>query len=252
MVNKRIAAVLCSIFVVLVLEGSATANKTPDQARSLFEETILLLNRTGGIANFYPPHGQAPLVGAEANLLPPQEVGKALDTVISNLREVIRLDPSISAAHYFLGVAYLKKMDSDKAISEFYTAIDVEPRRELTYVLLCDLLLYAKKYDAALDVASRMATQFPEKQITPAMLAGQAFFLMGDFQESLDYGTKIIKLDSSQVEGHILAWCSYYCLGDGKAAAEQLKILGADPTMSKQIIELKAGLKKRCGEIDAP
>lgn len=82
-------------------------------------------------------------------------------------------------------------------------------------------------------------------------MAGQTYYLMGNFHKSLGLGLKIIRLDSSRLERQTLAWFSYYCLGDRKAAAAQLKILEAAPRMTGQIAQLKAGPKSRCGDAES-
>jgi tetratricopeptide (TPR) repeat protein len=249
--KKASFIVFCSTLILVVFIGQlAVAGDTSSYARTLFDETRPLLHQTGGIATFdrLPP-GVAPFRGDVAPSLSPEEVNKILDKVISNLHKVIELDPNIKEAYYFLGIAYVRKMDRDEAIRAFYGAIGIEPGRETTYILLCDLLWDAKKYEDALKITSRFATQFPQSRVMGATLAGKTYFEMGDFEKALDYGLRIIDLDSSRLEGRILMASSYYCLGNQKAAAEQFKILESDPRTNKEISELKNGLKEKCGEL---
>ena len=93
-----------------------------------------------------------------------------------------------------------------------------------------------------------MLFSFLNLKVCAAILAGQTYFFMGDFHESLNNGLRVLDLDSSRLEGRILAATSYYCLGDAEAAAEQFKVLEADPRMTKYVLQLKKGLEERCGK----
>jgi tetratricopeptide (TPR) repeat protein len=161
---------------------------------------------------------------------------------------VIELDPSIKGAYYFFGIAHLRKFEGEEAIKAFYRALDIEPDREMTYILLCWLLGNANRYDEALNISSRFAVQFPQSQVWSAMLAGQTYFLIGDFHEALNNGLRILDLDSSRLEGRILVAYSYYCLGDAERATEQFKALEADPRTSKDVAQMKKNLEERCGK----
>jgi tetratricopeptide (TPR) repeat protein len=246
MVRRKKNFIVLLAFLMLVQGGYTLANSSSEQAQAMFEKAVKLLNRTGGIASFDTLPGTAHLIGPSP--IPDEEVGKTLDNVISELHRVIELDPAIKGAYYFLGIAYLRKEEGGEATKAFYKALDIEPDREMTYILLCSLLWNANRYDEALNVGSRYAVQFPQSQVQGAILAGQTYFLMGDFQEALNNGLRILDLDSSRLEGRILAATSYYCLGNAEAAAEQFKILQADPRMSKYIAELEKSLEERCGK----
>ena len=247
-----LVTLLSALVLLLAVVAHASANTGTDEARALFDKAVLLLNRTGGIASFYTLPGLAP---GRPNLhfLPPDEVSQALDTVISDLREVIKLDPGIKAAHYFLGVAYLKKMDGDKAIREFYTAINVEPHRELTYMLLCELLWRYKRYQDAIGVVHRYRAELPESKANIATLAGNTHFFMGDYHKALLYGLSIMQMDSSNPEGLALSASSYYCLGNREAADELFKKLEADPRIRGKVPAIMLNVRKKCGsETPAP
>jgi tetratricopeptide (TPR) repeat protein len=246
--NKRKAVLFCLAFALLLQGEYVLADNCSAQAHALFNEAVALLNRTGGIASLETLPGTVPPIGM-ANPVPPEELGKILDTTISKLLKAIEIDPTVGGAYYFLGVAYLRKSERDEAIKAFYRALDMEPDRETTYILLCYLLWNANEYKQALDVTSRYAAQYPHSQITAAMLAGKTHFLMGDYRKALDYGLSIIALDRSRWEGPALAASSYYCLGDRKEAAEQWKVLETDPKTSRDVTRLKKDLEEKCGEM---
>ena len=247
MVRKKTGFIVLLALVILVQGGYTPANSSSKraQAQAMFEKAVKLLNRTGGIASFDTLPGTAHFIGPSP--IPDDEIGKTLDKVISELNEVIELDTKIKGAYYFLGIAHLRKMEAEQAMAAFYKALDIEPDREMTYILLCQLLWNANRYDQALNISSKFAVQFPQSQVLGATLAGQTYFLMGDFHESLNNGLKILDLDSSRLEGRILAATSYYCLGNFQSAAEQFKILEADPRTSKDVAQLKKHLEERCG-----
>jgi tetratricopeptide (TPR) repeat protein len=202
----------------------------------------------GGIASLETLPGKPLPTGEIKNPIAPEDVAGTLEKVISDLHRVIEIDPSIKEAYYFLGVAYLKKADRDEAISAFYRALDAEPDRETTYILLCYLLWDASEYKEALDVTSGYAARFPDSEATAAILTGKTYFYLKDYQKALGYGLRLIQLDRSRWEGPALAAASYYCLGDRQSAAEQFKALEANPKSSGDIAQLKKDLKEKCGE----
>jgi tetratricopeptide (TPR) repeat protein len=236
---------LCSTLLLLLsIVQLVSVGESSNSAKSFFNEAISLLNQTGGIGSFATPPGTP---GRNENPLPAEKVGDVLDKVIRNLRTVIELDPSIREAYFFLGVAYVRKMDTDQAITAFYKALAVEPDREMTYVLLCGILWDAKRYEDALSVTSRLTAQLPQSKITAAILAGKTYYEMGDFGKALEEGLGIIDSDRSHLEGRILVASSYYCLGNYEKADEQIKLLESDPRISSQISEFKNELKVKCG-----
>jgi tetratricopeptide (TPR) repeat protein len=242
--KRKFLFVLCSILVQLIPISAITlAGGTSKSAVSLFDETISLLSQTGGIASFDAPAA----LGQIGKLPSAEKVDAILDEVICNLHTVIRLDPNIRAAHYFLGIAYVRKMDREPGIATFYKALDVEPDREMTYILLCGLLWDAKRYEDALNVTSRLTIQIPQAKVTAAILTGKTYFEMGEFRKALSQGLGIIDLDSSRLEGRILVASSNYCLGNYEESAEQFKILESDPRIGSQIAEFKNEVKEKCG-----
>jgi tetratricopeptide (TPR) repeat protein len=248
MIRKSRFVLLPLFFVLsLAITSQALADKTADKARSIYERAILLLNRTGGIASFYTLPGRSATTWHNLKPLPPNEVEKALDTVVHDLLDVIRLDPSIKAAHYFLGVAYLKKMDGDKAIKEFYTAIDVEPHRELSYTLLCELLWKYKRYPDAIGVVHRYQIELPKSRDNIANLAGYTYYLMGDYHKSLLYGLFLMQTTSNP-EGSLMTAASYYCLGNRKAADELFNKLEEDSRIRGKMPAIMNDLRKKCGD----
>jgi len=243
---KRICFILlCSTLLLLLSIGELIlAGEYPKSTRSLFNEAISLLSQTGGVGSFATPPGTP---GRTETPLSSEKVGEVLDKVISNLQTVIELDPSIKEAYFFLGVAFVRKMDRDHAVTALYKAMATEPDREMTYVLLCGMLWDAKRYEDALSVASRLAVQIPQSRITAAILAGKTYYEMGDYGKALEEGLGIIDSDRSHLEGRILVASSYYCLGNYEKADDQIKILESDPRIGSQIAEFKNGLKEKCG-----
>lgn len=216
-------------------------------ARALFSETVSQLNHTGGLAAFDSPNAES-LWALGPPTLSPEEIDKILDVVVENLSIVIELDQSIKEAHYYLGVAYIKKEERNEAMAALYRAMEVEPDREMTYTLLIVLLSDAGKFKDALAVASKYSEHFPRSTASSATMAGHVFLKMGDFDKALKNGIAILEIDNSSSEGRILVAASYYCLGNKKAADEQFKALENDPIIKDNIADFKQGLKDRCGE----
>ena len=241
----RLVALFSALILLSTVVAHVLANRGADKAKDLFDKSVLLLNRTGGTASFYTLPGLSP-GRPSLHFLPSNEVGQTLDTVIRNLREVIKLDPRLKAAHYFLGVAYLEKMDGDKAIKEFYTAMDAEPHRELTYALLCQLLWKYKRYQDAIAVVHRYRAELPESRANIANLAGYTYFLMGKYQKSLLYGLFLTQITSNP-EGPLMTAASYYCLGNKNASDNLFRKLDADPGVRRVLPVIMQNLRNKCG-----
>lgn len=233
------------LLVSILISYFLVAQDKPDDAKQLFETSISLLRQTGGIASLDPPSGdlldRTPSPSLNAN-----DISRILDEVIANLEIVAKIDPSIKEVYYYIGIAYIKKMNRDSAISYFYKAIELEPDREESYFILSSLLLDANQYQKALHIALKLSNRFPESKIVNWSLTGQIYLHMGEFEKALDAGLKIIESDHSRLEGRILVVSSYYCMGNKKIFEEQLKLLELDPRIN--VLELKDGLKEKCGE----
>jgi tetratricopeptide (TPR) repeat protein len=225
------------------------AADTQNDARSLFYESLSLLHKTGGIASFDTISNFETSCEPIKNPLSAEQINNMLNDVTNKLRRVIELDWNIKEAHYFLGITYVRMMKWDEAISEFYNAMKIEPNRNMSYIILCNLLWDTKRYKEALDVSASFSKIFPESKAVSFFLIGNTYLQMGDFEAALNNGRKIIDLDASRVEGRVLMSSAYYCLGNLVAAGEQFKILESNPATTNDVAALKSDLKERCGEI---
>lgn len=247
--SKNFSIVIFIFSLLLVTMPSYTEKDIPsnkEEARCKFLEATKKLNQLGGIASFDSPSKQSPFPHSDIRSLSAEQVNRILKEVITDLKIAIKLDPELNEAYYFLGMAYVRMQDQDNAIKAFEKTIDVEPHREISYIILCNLLWDEKRYEEALEVSSRFLHVFPKKKAAGLSLIGTTYYKKADFDKAIKVGNEIIGLDDKNIEGHLLLGSSYYSLGDKEASESEFKkILEINPQMEIEIKNLKERLNQQ-------
>jgi tetratricopeptide (TPR) repeat protein len=95
--------------------------------------------------------------------------GVAIDRVLSDLNEAVRLDPNDALAHGGRGVAWLGRGEHDKAIADFNEAIRLEPREASHYFNRADAWRAKRDFDKAIADYNEIIRRDP--QLIPAYFA---------------------------------------------------------------------------------
>lgn len=244
---------LKTITLIIVFFSSASLSCTgndisvnKEKARDQFLKATTKLSELGGIASFESPFSQTPFPQSKTKGMTAKQLKGDLDKIITDLKDAIVLDPDLNEAHYFLGVAYTRLQNKDKAIKAFERAIEVEPRRELSYIVLCNLLWSKNEYEKAVRISSIFLEKFPEKKIVGLLLLGTTYYKQGDFKKAVEMGSEIVSLDDKNIAGHILIASSHYFIGNREISeAEFSKVVEIEPQMATEIGKIKEQIKKR-------
>lgn len=250
MEKKTHIIVLVIILCLLAFTNLSCAEKNhssaKERARAKFSNATTELTTLGGIASFVSPSGQMSFPKSKIQDLTDRELKEKLNKIIEDLKDAINLDPGLTEAYYFLGVAYARTQNTDKAIEVFEKAIIVEPQREMSYVLLCALLWDKENFEAAIRVSSAFIERFPEKKTEGFLLLGTTYYKQGNFKKAVKIGKEIISLDEKNIEGHLLLASAYFFLGDKVMSETEFEtIILIRPQMKNEIEQLKAKLYKQ-------
>lgn len=89
----------------------------------------------------------------------------------AELKEAVRIDPSLVAAHHALGEAYLGLVRAPEAEAQFRQAISLEPKKYLSWMGLGQALWREGRLDAAAKAAKKAAELQPGSAQPHALLA---------------------------------------------------------------------------------
>jgi tetratricopeptide (TPR) repeat protein len=216
------------------------------EAREYFLKGVSMIIQTGGIAA-----ADAPDEIDLFNIPFPKNLSKnqlyhLIDNGIALINKAKEIDPNLKEADYYIGVANLRIQKTDKAILYLKKSIAQEKKRELPYSLVCTLLWEKKKPKDALEIAELYEKQFPNKTLTSNWLIGKSYFEIGQYEEALNYGKKIISENKSDINGNFIVASSLYMLDQFDDADEFFKlIISLDSRYKDYISTLKKDLSKR-------
>jgi tetratricopeptide (TPR) repeat protein len=107
-----------------------------------------------------------------------------------HLEKALRIYPNLPAAHYNLGLCYAKLRTYDKAIVEFQTAAEGEPRLVEPWINLGSVYFLERRYPDG-EAAARRALDLDPVNPVARYLLGRVLALQGQYgQETIDLLTK--------------------------------------------------------------
>ncbi|MEM5769186.1 MAG: hypothetical protein AAGU32_12975 [Bacillota bacterium] len=109
--KKTNISVFIMSLLVFIITTYTCSDASSNYARSILSDSITLLSKTGDIASIAIPVDVKPSNEFEFQHMDQKRVNEILDYVISSLKVVIDIDRNIKEAHYYLGVAYTRKME---------------------------------------------------------------------------------------------------------------------------------------------
>ncbi len=217
-----------------------------EDAREYFLKGVSMIIQTGGIAAADAPDEIDLFNTPSPKNLSKNQLYHLIENGISLINKAKEIDPNLKEADYYIGVANLRIQKTNEAILYLKKSIVQEKKRELPYSLVCMLLWEKKKSKEALEIAKLFEKQFPNKTLTSNWLIGKSYFEIGKYQDSLDYGKKIISENQNDINGNFLVANSLYMLDQFDDADEFFKlIVSLDSRFKDYINTLKKDLSKQ-------
>lgn len=108
------------------------------------------------------------------------------DESITQLKQVLEMDPNFSIAHYFLALAYQEKGRFDQAIEEAQRAVALFEGNEYRIAALGDAYARAGKKQEARNILTRLKNASREHYISP-YTTGLIYASLGQNDEALNW-----------------------------------------------------------------
>jgi tetratricopeptide (TPR) repeat protein len=244
MKNSILKIILLSL--VLSFYNQACAENQKQSADELFNSAVATLKDVGGIGAFDSRDRRAGFPVSSTKNLSDSQRKEMIQSAISKLEQVIKMDPSIDEAYHYLGVAFVLNSQQLDAIKYFEKAIGVDKPKESSFIFLISLYWKTKKLDAANVSSERFLKEFPDKRITGLQLLGNTNFQQENYLETIKIGNEIVNIRKNDITGHFLLANSYFLIGDIESAEKHYNIiLNIDPRMKAQIKKAKEMVAKK-------
>jgi len=160
----------------------------------------------------------------------------ALDSVIADLRTVLRDAPTSRPGLNLLANAYLRKGETELASDIFQTMVVADPQDLQAQLRLAQLLWRDDQTDAAFDLVSDVLALAPGEVDALRMKAGIAIDLkLWDHAQSASQ--KLMAIDGQEALGHQAVAMTYQAQGQHEnAIASFQKALALEPTADEAIV----------------
>jgi tetratricopeptide (TPR) repeat protein len=134
-------------------------------------------------------------------------------------------NPNAPGLHYALGNVYWKKLDFEKAKSEFEKELELAPENYLATWKLGNIHLTKREYDQAFQFLHKALLQKPDLPQARRDL-GRALFQTGDFEGSIEQLKTAAKLSPDDSTTHYLLAQAYRKTGRTKELNAELELFG--------------------------
>jgi tetratricopeptide (TPR) repeat protein len=145
-------------------------------------------------------------------------------TAREDLEHAIALDPKSHQAHYLLGYVLSRLNQTDRAIDEFHTAIDLAPDQPRTYYQLA-LALRAKQDDTGEEQALSRALAIDDHYAPAQCEMGRILLEEHREADAVSHLTSAIQYNPRSEEGYFLLAKAYAGLGEKDKSDEMVKRL---------------------------
>jgi adenylate cyclase len=202
-----------------------TTKQDNDTARQLFEEAVALDPK------FVLPYVNLGWIHFwDARFGWSESPAKSLQKAFELAQKALTMEESIDLGHSLLASIYLVMRQHDKAIAEAERAVALNPNGATAYFALAGIVGCAGKWEESvlyLEKAIRL-DPFPDKFVF--LLLGRAYFMIGQYDESIVIWKKALQRDSDYLPAHAFLAACYSSLGrDVEAAAEAKEVIRVDP-----------------------
>jgi tetratricopeptide (TPR) repeat protein len=172
---------------------------------------------------------ESPAVKDAKNAAADLEAGK-LDEAIAGFEKALQQDSSLAPVHYYLGVAYERKGNLEKARSHFQEAVRLKPEFGEAYLALGNGYLAEKKFDAPAVEALTKATELLPDNYNASYNLGVCYANSGKYAEAEKSFRKAVEINPKEPVAHYQL--AMALLGQSKnpdAKAEFQKYLELNP-----------------------
>ena len=138
-----------------------------------------------------------------------------IEEALFYLKNAARLDPTNPALYADLGVLYMRTGDQVTALALYQRATELASQNPLYWMLLAT---YSVEHEIYLEVAGLPAAleayALSSDDPQGAVLIGRAYFLLGDYLNSLDYLLRALSLNPDYAPAHLHLGILYVTTGD--------------------------------------
>ena len=199
-----------------------------DKARPLFEEAIALDH------NFVWPYVYLGYlyIGSVSRGWS-EDPAKSLKMAFELGQKALAIDDSHDGAHSLMALNFIVKRQYGKALSEAERAIALNPNASDAYMILANVLGILGKWEESLFNAKKSLRLSPFPGAAPFKTLALAYFMKGQYDESIETWNKALKVSPNFLEAHVYLAACYSSMGreeEARAAAE--KVLGIEPKFS--------------------
>jgi len=162
------------------------------------------------------------------------------------VQKSIALDDSLPMAHSLLGTVYLyNKKQYEQAIVEGERAIALDPNCAQCYASLGGIVNFAGQPERTIGLVEKAIRLDPYYPFGPLSILGQAYVLMGRYEEAIATFQKALAVNPHFLAPHIALAGVYSLLGrEEEAQAEAAIVLKTSPNFSVE------GLRQRSVDRD--
>ncbi|MGD9580137.1 MAG: tetratricopeptide repeat protein [Vampirovibrionia bacterium] len=191
---KKIFVLMLVILTVTGCKMDETKEKKNLNYNSLVKDLKVNLPRSFRPENPYTYYTMANVTHKTLPKVSPKKKDAIIESVISNYKKTIKLDPSFAPAYYGLGLVLLEKKDNKEANINFEKAVQLNPDIEsyhLAYALTCDRLdneeCAAKQYADVIDLN-------PEN-VEATVLLANIYYKNKQYENARELFDMVLKVD---------------------------------------------------------
>ncbi len=194
---------------------------------------------------------QQPAAAEEAPAIKEARAGLAalnagkMDEAIASFEKALKLDPTLSIAHYNLGAAYERKDNFVQARKHFQEAVKLKPDFGEAYLALGNSYLAERKFDSAAVDALTKATELLPDNYNAFYNLGVCYSNSGKYVEAEKAYRKAVEINPKEPVAHYQL--AMALLGQSKGADAKMefqKYLELNPNAAdrKEVEELMSSL----------
>jgi len=155
---------------------------------------------------------------------------KSLQIAYDLAQKAIAIDPLHDGPHSLLGAIYQNRGQMGKALSEMEKAISLNPNAMDAHAIMGEMVGNLGRWEESAQYAKKALRLNPFPGAYPFYVLGQAYFMIGQYNESIMTFKKALNVSPNFLRGHIFLAACYSSMGrDGEAAAAVKEILDRRP-----------------------
>jgi TolB-like protein/Flp pilus assembly protein TadD len=213
-----------------LLRGQAAAGHRSKEenlvARGYFEQAIAI---DPGFARAYSELANAYRIEYRSGWSAEPE--RSLATAYDLVKKAIKLDESLSQAHFVLAQIYRARKEHKKAIVSIERAIELDPNSANAIVSLASNLCYGGRGAIGLDLIERAKKLNPHYPSNYSLRTGQCYFVGANYAEAIEAFGQGVELAPDSQRIHAWLAASYVLAGNQEESeweADIIRVLNPD------------------------